>query len=201
VPKAQRRTGRKVKARPRIKPERGASGKYKLADLDKFTSNELDKLTLADFDLEEGRAIPSSELTPEHRRSLEDLAKAEQLYRQQNEGIAFDHAAAGRVLDRAAAEARWGRPLPAKSKRKKRRPIGRPRDYDRDAIAGVTEDYIRDKGLPRTQALLREKVIDACCNHKPRTIEVPGEYLLKEITRPIYKRYKRLSAKGRKVGN
>jgi hypothetical protein len=85
-----------------------------------------------------------------------------------------------------------------KRKRKPARLVGRPPDYEHDAIAGLAEDYVRNNGLPRTQALLREKVADACRNHKPRTIEVPGETVLKEIVGLVWRR---LATKSRKVGN
>ena len=87
------------------------------------------------------------------------------------------------------------------SPKRKRKPaglVGRPRDYEHGAIAGLAEDYIRNNGLPRTQTLLREKVADACRNHKPRTIEVPSETVLKEITRPVWWRF---ATKRRKVRN
>jgi hypothetical protein len=85
-----------------------------------------------------------------------------------------------------------------KRKYKPARRVGRPPDYERDAITGLAEDYVRNNGLPRTQVLLREKVTDACRNHKPRTIEVPGETVLKEIVSSVWRRF---AAKSRKVGN
>jgi hypothetical protein len=78
------------------------------------------------------------------------------------------------------------------------RPIGRPRDYDHAGIAGLTEKYIQDHGLPRTQALLREKVADVCRGHKPHSIEVPGDTVFKDIVRPIWRRHR---LKSRKVAN
>jgi hypothetical protein len=86
-----------------------------------------------------------------------------------------------------------------KRKRKPARRVGRPRDYEHDAIAGLTADYIHNNGLPRTQALLCEKVADACRDHKPHSIEVPSPTLLKDIVRPVWRAAKR--QKSRKVGN
>lgn len=79
-------------------------------------------------------------------------------------------------------------------KRKRPKGHGRPREYDHAAIARVTEDYISENGLPKTQALLREKVENGC---REESISVPGDTLLKKITSPIWRHHR----KSRKVAN
>jgi hypothetical protein len=91
----------------------------------------------------------------------------------------------GRVLDRAAALERWG-PSPKRKKgaaKKRRAPVGRPHDYPIDIIRQTARDYIDVYGLPRSQAMLREKVRYEC---ERNGFAVPGETRLKDVLRPIY---------------
>jgi hypothetical protein len=92
----------------------------------------------------------------------------------------------GRVLDRAAALEKWGR-LPETKKAKatkKHRAVGRPADYPVEIIRQVARDYITVYGLPKTQAMLREKVRDEA---ERNGFNVPGETRLKQLVGPIYK--------------
>jgi hypothetical protein len=87
-------------------------------------------------------------------------------------------------ITRALAAETWGR-QPIKKDRKRRRPRGAPREYDRDAIRAVAEDYIKNNGCPRSNRLLCEKLPDLC---KTRHIFVPEERWLQHIVSPVFKR-------------
>jgi hypothetical protein len=84
--------------------------------------------------------------------------------------------------------------LPGRRRSRRKRPVGRPRDYEHDKIAGIAESYIATYGLPRTQALLIEKTEDGC---KAARVQVPGETVLKEIVSGVWRKHKQ----SRKVGN
>ena len=107
-------------------------------------------------------------------------------------GIKVSRAAALALLPAVAKK-------PTKAgKRKSTKPVGRPPDYDRDAIASVAENYIRDNGCPRTQVRLREKVEDACDAARPRIV-VPAPTLFKDIVRPIWHRHRSKKSESRKL--
>jgi hypothetical protein len=139
------------------------------------------------------RRIPWDDLTPEEQRGIEELKQAdERWHRQRAEArkrwpwLGIDHAAAGRELDRAAALEKWG-PLPEKRHPKRKKPrkrMGRPPDYQGETIQQIARDYIKNVGLPTTQALLREKVADEC---ERRDITVPENTRFKELISPIYR--------------
>jgi hypothetical protein len=109
----------------------------------------------------------------------------------------------GRKVDRTIAIAsnliapRWAAKK-ARAKKKPKKPLGRPRDYDYQGITKLTEGYIRDHGCPQTAALLREKVEDVCRDHKPRSIVVPPDTTFKKIVNPIWRRHHGKSQKVRK---
>jgi hypothetical protein len=79
---------------------------------------------------------------------------------------------------------------------KRRAPLGRPPDYPIAIIRQITRDYIKVYGLPRTQAMLREKVADEC---ERNGFRVPGETRLGQLVNPIHKAQSR--AKNHKVTN
>jgi hypothetical protein len=81
-----------------------------------------------------------------------------------------------------------------KAHKKQKHKGGRPRDYDHDAIEQLTENYIRDNGLPPTLSRLAEKVEHACNKAQPR-IRVPQSTQFEAILRPIFQN------RGRKLGN
>ena len=131
------------------------------------------------------RRIPWDDLTPEEQRGIEELKQADERWYRQHPDWSIMWTG-GRALDRAAALEKWG-PLPEKqrSKRKKSRGrVGRPPDYQGETIQQIARDYIKNVGLPATQALLREKVADEC---ERRDITVPENTRFKELISPIYR--------------
>ena len=62
---------------------------------------------------------------------------------------------------------------PETGSRKRKRPPGRPRDFDHDAIRGIAETYLKDVGIPSTLAMLCEKVRDACPDFTVTMVRLP----------------------------
>ena len=92
--------------------------------------------------------------------------------------------------DRAALDRMMGagmlRPQPIKKKRK--RPIGAPREYKHDEIRAAATEYITRYGCPRSNLLLCEKVADVC---KEKGILVPEMRWLQHLVSPVFKRFNR----------
>jgi hypothetical protein len=78
---------------------------------------------------------------------------------------------------------------PPKKRKKSRRPVGRPPDYESAKILQIAETFVRECGLPQTLELLKEKVRDAC---EPARVIVPGRTRFGQILSPFFRRQKRL---------
>jgi hypothetical protein len=87
----------------------------------------------------------------------------------------------GLLLAAAPIMGRRSQP-PAKPTRERGAPgVGHPADYEADKIRQIAETYFKDKGLPATYVLFKEKVADAC---KAARVKVPQDTQYRAIIGP-----------------
>jgi hypothetical protein len=72
----------------------------------------------------------------------------------------------------------------SKPRKKQKRPVGKPPEYEVERIRAVARNYLKDVGIPKTLTLFKEKVEDQLVELR---IAVPGHTRFGELLSPIWR--------------
>jgi hypothetical protein len=134
------------------------------------------------------RGEPSKEL-PLLRLSADEVAEWRKQEAELQQARPKSLQEARRELDRALRE-RDGWPPSSPPKKRRGKAPGRPRDYDHEAVRGFGRDLIEVFGMPETFEAFKADFRDWCPH---LGWHVPGDTLLTELLRPLYRRPKKSS--------